>query len=72
FENIAMETFERIVQNVDEPKDLLSLALTSKYIYKVIVPTHLEFRTIRCDAYREDVWKALVAKPNLTKGIRRL
>jgi len=72
FRDQSLENFEKVVSYIDEPADLLSLALVSKSIYNVLVPAHLEFFAIRCDPYRKDVWDALAEKPTLTRRIRRL
>ncbi|HEV7737694.1 MAG TPA: hypothetical protein VGO47_10035, partial [Chlamydiales bacterium] len=34
-------------------------------LYQVIVPDHLEFRHIRCDTRKKDLWERLCQKPGL-------
>lgn len=57
------ELIDHICSFIDRPKDLLSFALTSKQIYKVVVPNHIEFRHLRCDFRRVPIWHKLAALP---------
>lgn len=60
------EMLNRICSFLFNPNDLLSLALTAKTLYNVIVPKHLDFRIIRCDIRRRNVWNKVASVPALT------
>ncbi|KAF8525609.1 hypothetical protein BU17DRAFT_62749 [Hysterangium stoloniferum] len=66
------ELQDAIASFVDHPEDLLSLALTCRRLYTVIVPDHLEFRHVRCDFNKLYVWEALLSRPRLAAGLRSL
>lgn len=59
FAGQPLETINRICSFLDKPKDLLSLALTAKMMCQVIIPSHIEFRIIRCDVRRKNLWQKL-------------
>jgi len=61
-----------IIEEVDSPKDLLSLALTSKYYYRLIVPAHIQSRILRIPVQRADVWATLASRKHLCERIRIL
>ncbi|KAJ7101986.1 hypothetical protein C8R44DRAFT_808982 [Mycena epipterygia] len=63
------ELLDLVASFIPLPSDLLSLALTSKALHVVIVPQHLEFREVCCDARRASLWKALAENPNFTARI---
>ncbi|GJJ12798.1 hypothetical protein Clacol_007043 [Clathrus columnatus] len=62
--------WDEIAYELDSPKDLLSLALTSRIFKDQIIPGHLEYRHIYCDLRRENVWTFLANHPRLARGIR--
>ncbi|KIJ49106.1 hypothetical protein M422DRAFT_99480, partial [Sphaerobolus stellatus SS14] len=64
------ELFEQIVDEVGKSNDLLSLALTCRAFYQVIIPWHLEYRRITCDVERTSVWKSLCDKPYLASRLQ--
>ncbi|KAJ7093399.1 hypothetical protein B0H15DRAFT_832182 [Mycena belliarum] len=66
------ELLDDIASLLVRPSDLLSLALTSKTLYAIVVPQHLEFREIRCDARRSALWVALAQHPGLARRLRSL
>ncbi|KIJ55859.1 hypothetical protein M422DRAFT_240485 [Sphaerobolus stellatus SS14] len=59
-ENLPEELWDKIAEGLESCKDLLALALTSKYWCKVIIPNHLETRLVRADARRRVVWDFFV------------
>ena len=61
FLTIAVEIIEHIVSFLDRPRDLLSLALTSKRTLRIIIPIHLQTRLIRCDIRRTFLWNLLAS-----------
>jgi len=69
---LATETLDHIASFVDEPKDLLAVGVASRRLKEIVIPHHIEFRQIRCDAFRYSVWKALSQKPRLCGLIRKL
>ncbi|GJJ12794.1 hypothetical protein Clacol_007039 [Clathrus columnatus] len=64
--------WDEIASHIDSTNDLLSLALTCYIFKELIIPDHLEFRHIRCDFRRKDVWESLSSRPRPTRGIRIL
>lgn len=67
-----LDLIEQIIFQVVDPFDLFSLALSSKQLYALIVPSQLDFRTIRCDPRRGRLWTYLREQPRLTSRIRSL
>ncbi|KAJ7431609.1 hypothetical protein FB451DRAFT_1421405 [Mycena latifolia] len=66
------ELLDAIVSFIPLPKDLLSLALVSKTLHAIVIPQHLEFRVVRCDARRPLLWNAFTEHPGLSGRIRCL
>ncbi|GJJ12818.1 hypothetical protein Clacol_007063 [Clathrus columnatus] len=64
--------WEEIASHLNSTSDLLSLALTCHIFKELIIPDHLEFRHIRCDIRRNDVWKSLSSRPRPTRCILTL
>lgn len=67
-----LELWEEIVYSVDSSRDLLSLALVSKFFDSIIIPHHIQYRNICCDLRRTYVWAHLIDNRRRTKGIRCL
>lgn len=67
--NNPPELLDHICSFIDKPKDLLAVSLTSKQFYQLVVPTHIQFRIIRCDVRRRDLWKHLSVRPGLASKI---
>ncbi|KAJ6516664.1 hypothetical protein C8R47DRAFT_1268141 [Mycena vitilis] len=57
------ELLDAIASFIPIPCDLLSLALTSKLLHGIVIPQHLDFRKVCCDARRAALWKALAGYP---------
>ncbi|KAJ7159388.1 hypothetical protein C8R43DRAFT_1124594 [Mycena crocata] len=66
------ELLDYISSLVSSPSDLLSLALTCKSFHVVIVPRHLEFRLIRCEARWQSLWNVLAQHPTSMETISAL
>ncbi|KAJ7456158.1 hypothetical protein FB451DRAFT_1564745 [Mycena latifolia] len=66
------ELLDAIASLIPLPKDLLSLALVSKIFHAIIIPQHLEFRVVRCDAGWPSLWNALTEHPALAGRIMSL
>ncbi|KAL0947296.1 hypothetical protein HGRIS_013415 [Hohenbuehelia grisea] len=57
------EILDRICSYISSPKDLLYVALAARKFNQVIIPDHIQFRNIRCDFRRKNVWQKLAAAP---------
>ncbi|KAJ7155124.1 hypothetical protein C8R46DRAFT_1356375 [Mycena filopes] len=66
------ELLDAIASFVPLLSDLLSLALSSRVLHGIIVPSHLEFRHVCCDARRTTLWKALLERPGVSSRIMSL
>ncbi|KAF8515122.1 hypothetical protein BU17DRAFT_93814 [Hysterangium stoloniferum] len=60
------EVVDIIVSHIEECRDLLGLALVSKFFRNMIIPSILNVIHIRCDPRRINVWQWLASKPYLT------
>ncbi|KIJ29265.1 hypothetical protein M422DRAFT_98264, partial [Sphaerobolus stellatus SS14] len=72
FSDLPPELIEGIVNSIGDVSDLLSLALTCRIFSNLIIPWHIEYRWISCDAGRKNLWRILSTKPSLTARIQRL
>ncbi|KAF8520027.1 hypothetical protein BU17DRAFT_65671 [Hysterangium stoloniferum] len=70
--DVLYELQDAIASFIDHPKDLLSLALTCRSLYRMIIRDHLQFRHVRCNWTKLSVWKALLSRPRLTARLRSL
>ncbi|HEV7738033.1 MAG TPA: hypothetical protein VGO47_11755 [Chlamydiales bacterium] len=61
-----------ILEEIDEPRDLLSLALCNHFFKRIIIPLHLDFRHIRYDENKASLWRYLVDRPVLAARLRKL
>ncbi|KIJ28117.1 hypothetical protein M422DRAFT_270610 [Sphaerobolus stellatus SS14] len=68
---IPLEILDHIFQEVDEPLDLLSFALASKW-HAEVAQRYLPYSYIRCDVARLEVWDTFQKKPILARRVRRL
>ncbi|KAF8515120.1 hypothetical protein BU17DRAFT_68068 [Hysterangium stoloniferum] len=66
------ELVEIILCHVEDRRDLLSLALTSKLFRRIIIPSILDYNYIRCDPRRIDVWQLLASRPHYAARTRTL
>lgn len=60
---IPADVLLHIIEFVDHPKDLLSLALTARALHAIIIPRHIDYRRISCAVSSEHVWKHLLDTP---------
>ncbi|KAI0041178.1 hypothetical protein FA95DRAFT_1565637 [Auriscalpium vulgare] len=67
-----VEIVEVIIDWMDDPDVLLSLALTSKAFYSLLVPRHTQARILRLPLYARCAWLALANDPRLARNIRSL
>lgn len=61
-----------IIELIDDPRDLLSLALTNHALRSLVVPRHLNYRRISCAVSLDHVWKHLLDAPGACFRIRYL
>jgi hypothetical protein len=57
---------------IASPRDLLSFALTAKSIHALIIPHHLEFRIVRCELSRAQLWDALADRKEFAARLNTL
>jgi hypothetical protein len=69
---LPKEIMLAILEEVDEPRDLLSLALCSHSFKRIIIPRHLSLRHIRHDHKKASLWKYLVDRPVIAARLRKL
>ncbi|KIJ27936.1 hypothetical protein M422DRAFT_101727, partial [Sphaerobolus stellatus SS14] len=69
---LPAEVLEFIVNNICEVNDLLSLALTSRTLYALIIPWHIDYRWISCRPGRTNLWRTLTTKSYLAARVRKL
>ncbi|GJJ16216.1 hypothetical protein Clacol_010512 [Clathrus columnatus] len=69
---IPSELLGVIIDLIDEPKDLLQLALASKHFYTIVVSDHLYYRHIRCDSRYMDLWSLFQTNFSIASKIRKL
>ncbi|KAF8501820.1 hypothetical protein BU17DRAFT_25763, partial [Hysterangium stoloniferum] len=72
FFTLPQELVDIILSHVEDRRDLLSLALTSKSFKAIIVPSWLDFIHIRCDSRRIHIWQSLASRPHLAARTRAL
>ncbi|KIJ45021.1 hypothetical protein M422DRAFT_167543, partial [Sphaerobolus stellatus SS14] len=60
---LPLEIITSVISHIFEPGDLLSLALTCKLFCELIIPDILEYRIIRCDPRRIELWQELQRRP---------
>lgn len=70
--DLPLEVLENIIHRIDEAKDLLYFALTNKYFSQVIIPSHLQFRKIRCLTNSTVIWSKLAGHPHLCARVREI
>lgn len=69
--NIPFEVADAIASHIASPRDLLSLALTCKWLAAIIIPHHNQFRIIRCsvlEGFR--IWILLAKDHTLAQNVR--
>ncbi|KIJ40703.1 hypothetical protein M422DRAFT_32140 [Sphaerobolus stellatus SS14] len=71
-QSLPPELVEPIIADIDSTADLLSLALTCKALYGIIVPFHLHFRKINLNIGVTPLalWYGIIAKPRLSSMFR--
>ncbi|KIJ35103.1 hypothetical protein M422DRAFT_106464, partial [Sphaerobolus stellatus SS14] len=64
------ELLEGVADNVDEPKDLFSLALTCKSLSELVIPNHLDYQIIQCSPADTRVWEHLIENRRLASRVK--
>lgn len=59
--NIAAELLDYIFFFVEDPPDLLNVALASKQFHAIVASRHIENRLISCDPNRLELWEHLAS-----------
>ena len=56
---LPLDVFDQILNHIDDPCDVLNLALSNKTLYSVAVPRHLHYRDICTPLYNLSLWTLL-------------
>ncbi|KIJ45026.1 hypothetical protein M422DRAFT_47134 [Sphaerobolus stellatus SS14] len=72
FEDQPLEILDKVINNVEDPKDILSLSLTSKDTVTSPSPTIFTTAHIRCDPRNNELWKSLAERPRLAQFAHKL
>ncbi|KAH6912158.1 hypothetical protein BKA70DRAFT_1559633 [Coprinopsis sp. MPI-PUGE-AT-0042] len=70
FDALPYDIKQLILLELDSEKDLLHLGLTNKGWKDLIIPYHLEYRTLSLNRNRPEVWRHLAQKRHLASRIR--
>lgn len=60
-----VEILDRIFSFIEKPSDLLHIGLTAKQYRDVVIPHHIEYRIIRSDCRRVELWEQLAKYPGI-------
>jgi hypothetical protein len=67
------ELTQQVLSSISAPSDLLSLALTTKFLKSLIIPFHIEYRIVKAEtSLVSPLWIHLSNNPHLTCNIRVL
>jgi len=70
--HLPPELLDKIVEFVDKPADLRSLALSARIFHSIIFPHHIKNREIRAYARDARVWERLLKHPCRASYVRVL
>ncbi|RDB17626.1 hypothetical protein Hypma_001061 [Hypsizygus marmoreus] len=70
--SLPLEILDFICSGIDSRDDLISLASTSKILASLVIPRHVDYRTIRVGSKRTDVWEHLIQRKDLARNVRVL
>lgn len=68
----AKRVLDTIADLLEEPQDLLALALTCRKFCDIIIPDHLHLRRFRCNLFYVRPWIALSFRPDLAARVQTL
>jgi len=66
------EIIEEIVAELDQHKDLLAFALTSRICAALVIPHHTQYRILRMRSTVPDVWAHLARRADLARNVREV
>lgn len=69
---LSIELIEHILLQLTRPSDLLSLALTERSLYSIIIPHFLDYCRLVFPIERADVWEHLNGRPLFCSRVRHL
>lgn len=71
---LSFDATEHLLDSIDTTRDLLSLALTSRFWAELIIPRHIEYRKLHLDAsdLHLPLWAHLAERKDLAKNIREV
>jgi hypothetical protein len=72
FLHLPDEILEAIISDLDQHKDLVSLALVARACSEMVIPIHTEYRTIRIRHPIPHVWAHLARRSDLARNIREV
>jgi hypothetical protein len=72
FFTLPDEILEEIVSELDQHKDLVSLALTSRICAASVIPHHTQYRILRVRHSLPEVWAHLARRSDLARNIREI
>ena len=70
--SLPIELLQDIISDIDSPRDLLCLALTSRPLCNQIIPHHIDFRYLKCSTLRPILWTFLYENPIYASRIREV
>ncbi|KIM44771.1 hypothetical protein M413DRAFT_66935 [Hebeloma cylindrosporum] len=66
------EIIEEIVAELDQHKDLVAFALTSRICAALVIPHHTQYRILRMRSTVPDVWAHLARRADLARNVREV
>ncbi|KAF9554956.1 hypothetical protein CPC08DRAFT_643572 [Agrocybe pediades] len=66
------EILEEIVAELDDHKDLMAFALTSKICAATVVPHHTQYRILRVRHTHPEMWAHLARRADLARNVREV
>lgn len=70
--SLPIEVLDLILSSIDDRKDLISVATTTRSFSSLIIPYHAEYRTLHIGTKSPDVWAHLAMRADLARNIRML
>jgi len=67
-----VELIQAIILDVENPSDLLSLALTDRALHNLIIPNQIDFRFIQCTPLRKKLWTFFAENPLYSSRVREI
>lgn len=70
--SFPIELLELISSEIELRADLFAFALTCSRLRNIVIPNHLEYRTLCVSTHHAGVWNHLLERPDLAANIRSL